>query len=133
MKSLGCITLDSIKLIGPNLLVSFLQEYSQICDLGSFDYIPSSAAVHSHCLLQKDFYLETVPVLHVESSFACILKSSKFKILYTGDTRPTTSIVGPGYGCDLLIHEATFDNENALEAIKKNHSTWGEAISIAQQ
>ena len=45
----------------------------------------------------------------------------------------TQNILLPGFECDLLIHEATFDNASTVEAIRKNHSTWDEAISIARQ
>lgn len=52
---------------------------------------------------------------------------------YSGDTRPCKELAVHGNGADLLIHEATFEDDLSKEAIDKNHSTVSEAISIAQQ
>ena len=52
---------------------------------------------------------------------------------YTGDTRPCSFILGPGKGADILIHEATFEDALEDEATGKNHSTWSEAIDIANR
>ena len=127
------LSLPPITIVGPKLFRQFLEEYSQICDLGPYNFVSSHMISRNSMKLGDALCIETAPVVHAESSFACILKSSSFKILYTGDTRPTQNILLPGFECDLLIHEATFDNASTVEAIRKNHSTWDEAISIARQ
>lgn len=53
-------------------------------------------------------------------------------IVYSGDCRPNRRLPKIGEWCDLLIHEATFDNELADDAVKKRHSTVDEAIGVAQ-
>lgn len=54
------------------------------------------------------------------------------KIIYTGDTRPIKSGNEMLYGADLLIHEATFDDEEGSERAKEVwHSTAREAGEVA--
>ena len=52
-------------------------------------------------------------------------------LVYSGDCRPSQSLIRAGQSCDLLIHEATFSQEKAEDALKKKHSTIDEAISTA--
>jgi ribonuclease Z len=53
------------------------------------------------------------------------------KIAYSGDTRPTDRFVGVAMGSDLLIHEATFDDELLERAGENRHSTAAQAAGIA--
>jgi len=53
------------------------------------------------------------------------------KIVYTGDTRPSDRIVKLAKDADVLIHEATFDDEMIERAREDGHSTPGEAAKIA--
>ena len=55
-----------------------------------------------------------------------------WKVVYSGDTRPCGALAEAGNGASLLIHEATFDDELAGDAIDKRHSTLSEALSVAQ-
>lgn len=55
------------------------------------------------------------------------------KIVYTGDTRPTESTVDIAQHADLLIHDATFADDNATRARKTGHATGFEAGNIAQR
>ncbi len=63
----------------------------------------------------------------------CLLGCSGWSLVYSGDTRPSdalTQLGGEGGGCTVLIHEATFDEEKANEAVKKKHSTVNEALMV---
>jgi ribonuclease BN (tRNA processing enzyme) len=78
--------------------------------------------------------LRSIPVQHCHSSYGLVLDfDTKHKIVYSGDCRPSMSLVKAGNGCDLLIHEATFSDTKAADAAKKKHSTSSEARRVAAQ
>ena len=54
-------------------------------------------------------------------------------LVYTGDTRPVDAVVDAADEPDLLIHDATFDDELAGRARSTGHSTAREAGEIASR
>jgi len=52
-------------------------------------------------------------------------------VVITGDTRPCAGTIEASKNADLLIHEATFGDEEAERAIETGHSTAREAARIA--
>lgn len=89
--------------------------------------------------------LASFPVVHCREgeAFGVILKARErldnagamkpgWKIVYSGDTRPCMEVVRASHGATLLIHEATFDDSLAEEAVARKHSTTKEAIEVGE-
>ncbi|KIV97065.1 hypothetical protein PV10_00862 [Exophiala mesophila] len=76
--------------------------------------------------------LETVRVLHCYGALAVsVTFDNNFKFSYSGDCRPSDHFCEIGQNSDVLVHEATFDDEMQQDAKAKKHSTTGEALGVA--
>ncbi|XP_041363952.1 zinc phosphodiesterase ELAC protein 2-like [Gigantopelta aegis] len=72
-----------------------------------------------------------VTVYHCRNAFGVsIIHKDGWKLVYSGDTMPCDKLVRAGQDCDLLIHEATMEDDLEEEARLKTHSTTSQAINI---
>jgi len=53
-------------------------------------------------------------------------------VVITGDTRPCAATIEHALNADLLVHEATFGDEDAARAMETMHSTAREAATVAK-
>ncbi|BET01573.1 zinc phosphodiesterase [Nesidiocoris tenuis] len=78
--------------------------------------------------------VKTTYVKHCPNAFGVSFEHvDGWKIAYSGDTMPCDELVEIGKDCDLLIHEATMEDELKEEAVIKQHSTTSEAIDIGRR
>jgi ribonuclease Z len=55
------------------------------------------------------------------------------KLVYTGDTRPSTEVAAAAADADLLVHDATFADDRRERAAETGHSTARQAAEIGNQ
>ena len=78
--------------------------------------------------------IEACAVDHCFEASAVVLTflDSGLKIAYSGDCRPSSLFASIGYGAHLLLHECTFEDELAADAVAKKHSTLSEALAVGR-
>jgi ribonuclease Z len=76
--------------------------------------------------------LQTTAVDHCSGAQAIsITFENGFKFSYSGDCRPSVPFATIGKGSDVLVHEATFDDDMEGDALAKKHCTTAEALGVA--
>ena len=94
-------------------------------------------------------HITSVPVQHCKDSYAVVLHLTPvggatnmhlyghvapiFVVVYSGDCRPSPSLIRAGMGCDLLIHEATYNDDLSETAKQRRHSTTSEAALVGKR
>jgi ribonuclease BN (tRNA processing enzyme) len=65
--------------------------------------------------LDADVSLETFPVPHTPESVAVSLTAPEGRLVYTGDTGPSTQLARWAGGCDLLLAECSLPDDQAMD------------------
>lgn len=113
--------------------IAGLEDYIELMPTNQTLYVGNTNKVNEATdgFIQR---LISIPVQHCRESYAVVLETSNgLKLVYSGDCRPSPSIISAGMNCDLLIHEATFDDAMSSDAIKKFHSTTSEAVGMGMR
>jgi ribonuclease Z len=82
--------------------------------------------------------VKTCRALHCPGAFCVSFwfdyaeEGREFKLVYTGDTRPTDQLDQLATTADLLIHEATLEHYMLYDCKIKKHSTFTEAVECAK-
>lgn len=135
-----------IYLLAPQQIMTWLQFYHIRFEdiLSYFRLVPNAdlKAGHARNLsenalkLIRDLNCEdlgTVLVRHCPNAFGvAITHKNGWKLTYSGDTMPCDDLVSLGYNSDVLIHEATMEDELEEEARYKFHSTTSQALHVGQ-
>lgn len=139
-----CGPTDPVVLMAPHDMFDFLHEFRSVAPEINGSYIPVDCydMIHGKVNpLGKKLFDDlgitncmSVPVAHCLRSYAVVIDGTSFgKVAYSGDCRPSTRFADVGFGADLLIHEATFENGMEEDAVMKRHSTVGEAMCVASK
>ena len=77
---------------------------------------------------------DSIPVYHCRDAYAAVLThEDRWKISFSGDTRPCKAFIEASRGSTILIHEATFETKYHGHAERKKHCTISEALEISKQ
>ncbi len=145
-----------IFIIAPWRLLASLYEHSQVESIGlqeyiipfaSFNLIPRHLVPLGTLPQTLDLglfqgFLSTLNLRSVETCFVphcpqafgvAITHKSGWKIVYSGDCRPSGDLVEIGRNATVCIHEATVAESEPQDALDKMHCTTGEAIMIGKR
>ncbi|PJF16589.1 hypothetical protein PSACC_03628 [Paramicrosporidium saccamoebae] len=126
-----------LRIVAPHRYKTFLDELGECAHLeNTYDFfdceqIHENGGKETATQLGLDD-IKAVPVLHCPRAFGFVFKVGEVQLTYSGDTRPCPALAEAGRGSTILIHEATFCDSLAEEAIAKRHSTLSEAIGVGR-
>ncbi|KAH7943577.1 hypothetical protein HPB52_009233 [Rhipicephalus sanguineus] len=104
--------------------------HPEILFLGTASAVPGKDRNVSAILIN----VSTVLVLHCKNAYGVtITAETGWKLTYSGDTMPCDALIEAGKGSDILIHEATMEDDLAEEAVIKTHSTTSQAIEVGER
>ncbi|THH32553.1 hypothetical protein EUX98_g1639 [Antrodiella citrinella] len=120
---------DSLNFRGPNIA-----RYGRWQLKDEEDWMDNERSVALNkdlCALLGLSAFTTVDVDHRTRCYGLVLDhNEKWRLVFSGDTKPTQNLVQAGKNATVLIHEATMGDDQEELAAQKAHSTVGQAISI---
>eukprot|EP01064_Diplonema_japonicum_P006868 TRINITY_DN14695_c0_g1_i1.p1 TRINITY_DN14695_c0_g1~~TRINITY_DN14695_c0_g1_i1.p1 ORF type:complete len:722 (+),score=113.56 TRINITY_DN14695_c0_g1_i1:41-2167(+) len=123
--------ISPVQVIGPIELQEYLEVFQEAVELNYLYKVCSD----NEETIGEGVKVRSIPVEHCSDAWGCVVTGNdpKWKIVYSGDTRPCEKVVEAGEGCDMLVHEATFEDEKSEDAVSKCHSTVSEAFSVGER
>eukprot|EP00755_Sulcionema_specki_P028337 Sspe_Gene.89669::Locus_61388_Transcript_1_1_Confidence_1.000_Length_2213::g.89669::m.89669/K00784/rnz; ribonuclease Z len=125
------VAIPPIRVFCPGDLITYLDKYSNDVAPLYCECTPCKAET----VTVGSVTVTNVPVVHCKDAWGCVVKGAvprPWTVVYSGDTRPCPALVEAAPECDLLIHEATFEDEREEDAIAKNHCTVADALGVAR-
>ncbi|KAL6122186.1 hypothetical protein NUSPORA_00806 [Nucleospora cyclopteri] len=111
-----------ITVLGPKCVEPFLNLYSEY-----FNFISTENLTD---IIFDEIKFNFCNAEHISDSKSVSLISELYKISYSGDTRPNKAFAKIAQNSTLMIHEATFEDDQEDLALKTGHSTVSEAKQI---
>ena len=120
-----------LRIIGPHGLKTFFEQLRAIFGhwIEAQTYPVFFDEVKESCMKFAGFELETLPMLHSDSSIGFRVEAEGKSLVYSGDTDYCENIVRLGGNADLLILECSFPDERKT----KGHLTPSLAGRIARE
>ncbi|EPY54194.1 3'-tRNA processing endonuclease Trz2 [Schizosaccharomyces cryophilus OY26] len=141
-------TSSKLFLSGPPQFESWLKDYSKLdkLDLSRIVFLSNSATRRDRTFTEVDQIkyqmliqeldlaaFETVAAVHCPFSYCMQFTGNEgWKIAYSGDTRPSEEFIDIGKDATVVIHEATLEDSMQEIAVRKQHSTYSEALGVGQ-
>ena len=120
------------RVVGSRKVGWWLVDYSKQCEKLDFSFADSITLTERGGEV-GGLTLKTVPVIHCPESYGVVVScGERWKVVYSGDTRPCPALVEAGKGATLLIHEATLEDSMVADAQEKKHCTMSEALQVAE-
>ncbi|EFO93115.1 hypothetical protein GCK72_014580 [Caenorhabditis remanei] len=77
--------------------------------------------------------LKAVQVHHTRMANGFVMRVAGKRIVFSGDTKPCDLLVAEGQDADVLVHESTFEDGHEEDALRKRHSTMGQAVDVGKR
>ncbi|CAL4134523.1 unnamed protein product, partial [Meganyctiphanes norvegica] len=140
------LNIPSVPLLAPGRLINYLKSFHTNFEpiLEEFELVDNSRFLSTDQMTPEEYNqicgnlgmkeIQMCYVLHCPDSFGVALTHTNgWKLVYSGDTMPCQKLVKIGHDCDLLIHEATMEDELEEDAKIKTHSTISQAIQVGKE
>jgi ribonuclease BN (tRNA processing enzyme) len=136
-------SLAPLLVVGPFRLYPWLSKLFATCpdQPVSFQFVANSVLSRPRHLLEPHLAdrlglgLNAVGVQHSADAYGLVATAAAgaWRFVYSGDTRPCAALEEAGRGATLLVHEATFEDALAEDAVEKSHATVSEALGAARR
>ncbi|KAL3273587.1 hypothetical protein HHI36_015020 [Cryptolaemus montrouzieri] len=138
---------EPVILLAPIQLYSWLSFYDHFFERikDEYEFVSNSDLLYTGHRLNNITYDRIIQKLNMQEISTCFVKhcpnafgiafslEDGSKITYSGDTMPCNDLTILGRNSDLLIHEATMEDDLEHEALIKMHSTTTQAIEIGKK
>nr|XP_045597729.1 ribonuclease Z, mitochondrial-like isoform X1 [Procambarus clarkii] len=142
----GLHDVPKLFLLAPSKIMAYLASYHANFEpiMQNFTLIGNQRLLSDDLNLDQEIYnnlcshldmkaISMTFVIHCQNSFGVALTHKNgWKLVYSGDTMPCQGLVDIGKNCDLLIHEATMEDELEEDARIKTHCTTSQAIQVGR-